>query len=612
MESVAYNSSTREISNKYRTSLSDKVRVCFYGRVSTQHEAQMNALDNQLEWYDSVLKDHPNWEKIAVYTDKGVTGTQAKKRHGFMKMISDAAKGKFDLICTREVSRFARNTLDSLNYTRKLRNMGVEVFFYNDNIWSCESDGELRLTIMSAMSQEESKHISDRVLAGQMISRKKGVLYGNGNILGYRLVKGETSAENTYEIDEEEAETVRIIYDFYLSGLGVKAIASKLIELGRKKANGGYNWDASYILRVLDNKTYAGYIGYNKSYTKNFLEHTRVNISDKSLYEYVKGNFPPIISEEKWNRVQALKSRKVTCFDNRVRGKPMAKDKWVKHLFCECGSTYKRYKWRTNKTGEECYGYQCRNQVNHRKKSFHIKNGLDGVGYCDVPSICEWKLDFMIKSILNRLWNNQECQIEQLVQTVERNHIEEKGVDSKQYEISKLIREKERLLKRKENLMDMVLDNLVQKDDYQRKYSAISERIEGIEKRLTALQEDEKREKPVDVGEELVRIKGFLEKACDLEQKQISEELINALVNRVTPTENGVFKWYIQSEDYELEVKFNEEEYVLCDKFSLGFDEAKRYRKKFGNFIRANQWKDIMVEVYIKKSNNSKETCLEV
>lgn len=611
MESVAYNSSTREISNKYRTSLSDRVRVCFYGRVSTQHEAQINALDNQLQWYDSILKDHPNWEKIAVYTDKGVTGTQAKKRHGFMQMIYDASKGKFDLICTREVSRFARNTLDSLNYTRKLRSMGVEVFFYNDNIWSCESDGELRLTIMSAMSQEESKHISDRVLAGQMISRKKGVLYGNGNILGYRLVRGETSAENTYEIDEEEAETVRMIYDFYLSGMGVKAIASKLIELGRKKANGGYKWSASYILRVLDNKTYAGYIGYNKSYTKNFLEHTRVNIRDRSLYEYVKGDFPPIVSEEEWNRVQAMKSRKVTYLNKKVRGKPTAKDKWVKHLFCECGSTYKRYKWRTNKAGEGCYGYQCRNQINNRKKSFHIKNGHDGAGYCDVPSICEWKLDFMAKSILSRLWKNQQYQIESLVQTVEKNYTEEKEVDSNQYEIARLNREKERLSKRKENLMDMVLDNLVDKDEYQRRYSAISKRMEEIEQNLTVLQEDKEEKPPVDVGKALEKIKEFLDKTCDLEQKQISEELVNALINRVTPTEAGVFKWYIQSESYDLEMKFKEEEYVLCDKFTLGFDEAQRYRKKFGNFIRTNQWKNLEVEVYIKNPDSRNENCTE-
>lgn len=213
----------------------------------------MNALENQMQWYDSILSDHPNWEKINVYVDRGITGTQAKKRQGFMKMIEDASKGMFDLICTREVSRFARNTLDSLNYTRELKKMGVEVFFYNDNIWSCENDGELRLTIMSAMSQEESRHISDRVLAGQSISRQKGVLYGNGNILGYRLVRGKTSSENTYEIVEEDAETVRMIYDFYLDGMGAKAIAAKMQALHRETARSGCKWDATKVLRILDN-----------------------------------------------------------------------------------------------------------------------------------------------------------------------------------------------------------------------------------------------------------------------------------------------------------------------------------------------------------------------
>ena len=327
-------------SNKYRTSPLDKVRVCFYGRVSTQHEAQMNALENQIQWYESILSDHPNWEKINVYVDKGVTGTQAKKRQGFMQMIEDASKGEFDLICTREVSRFARNTLDSLNYTRQLGRMGVEVYFYNDNIWSCESDGELRLTLMSAMSQEESRHISERVLAGQSISRKKGVLYGNGNILGYRLVKGSKSSENTYEIIEEDAETVRMVYDFYLEGMGVKTIAAKMQELHRQTAKSGCKWDATKVLRILDNKTYAGYIGYHKSHTASFLDHARVPVRDRSQYEYVKGDFPAIIPEEKWNRVQSLKQKKVTCAGQGKYGKKRSKDRWVRVLVCECGRTY--------------------------------------------------------------------------------------------------------------------------------------------------------------------------------------------------------------------------------------------------------------------------------
>ncbi|MCI8884273.1 MAG: recombinase family protein, partial [Lachnospiraceae bacterium] len=460
-------------SNKYRTSPLDKVRVCFYGRVSTQHEAQMNALENQIQWYESILSDHPNWEKINVYVDKGVTGTQAKKRQGFMQMIEDASKGEFDLICTREVSRFARNTLDSLNYTRQLGRMGVEVYFYNDNIWSCESDGELRLTLMSAMSQEESRHISERVLAGQSISRKKGVLYGNGNILGYRLVKGSKSSENTYEIIEDDAETVRMVYDFYLEGMGVKTIAAKMQELHRQTAKSGCKWDATKVLRILDNKTYAGYIGYHKSHTASFLDHARVPVRDRSQYEYVKGDFPAIIPEEKWNRVQSLKQKKVTCAGQGKYGKKRSKDRWVRVLVCECGRTYHKYKWRVNKSGEECCGYQCWNQVNNRKKSYRIKNGLDAEGYCDVPSICEWKLDFMLKHILQKIWKNPKETITVLTETIRENYVEGQETNT---ELGCLKRELERLKFRKERLLDMRLDNQIEESAFEEKRRQIQER----------------------------------------------------------------------------------------------------------------------------------------
>lgn len=597
MGGLAVEKLNKHISNKYRTSPNDKVRVCFYGRVSTQHEAQMNALENQMQWYDSILSAHPNWEKVNVYVDRGVTGTQAKRRQGFMRMIEDASKGKFDLICTREVSRFARNTLDSLNYTRQLGKMGVEVFFYNDNIWSCETDGELRLTIMSAMSQEESRHISERVLAGQFISREKGVLYGNGNILGYRLVKGETSSENTYEIVEEDAETIRMIYDCYLEGMGVKSIAVKMQELHRETAKSGCKWDATKILRILDNKTYAGYIGYGKSHTTSFLDHTRVAVKDRSQYEYVKGNFPAIISEEKWNRVQKMKSKKVTYLEQSMIGKKLSKDRWVRVLLCECGKTYHKYKWRVTQKGEECCGYLCWNQINNRKKSFRIANGLDGEGYCDIPSICEWKLDFMLKNILQRIWNDPKQTVTVLIDSIENNYIREQEDNT---EHGRLQREHDRLKCRLERLLDMRLDNNIDESVFEEKQNQLNRRMSEIEKVLESHISKDVIEITEDVGDVITRVKNVLDITCDLEQKKVDDKLIDALVERVTPTEAGIFKWYLNCSTKE-DTVFDEKDYILYDSFCLGFDEARVYRKQFGNFIRANQWKDLLVEVHIKK-----------
>ena len=165
-----------------------KRKVAIYARVSTEHEAQLSALDNQVQYYDDILKKNPDWILYDRYIDEGITGTSTKKRKNFMRMMEDAKAGRFDLIVTREVSRFARNTVDTLQETRKLKNIGVEVYFIEDNIWTFnDEDGELKLTIMATLAQNESKKTSQRVKAGQMISFQNGVFYGTGTGRAHRL-----------------------------------------------------------------------------------------------------------------------------------------------------------------------------------------------------------------------------------------------------------------------------------------------------------------------------------------------------------------------------------------------------------------------------------------
>lgn len=287
-------------------------RMVFHGRVSTQHEQQKDALSNQMQWYDDQLKYHANWQLVGRYIDEGITGTLAKKRPSFMRMLDDARNGKFDLIVTREVCRFARNTVDTLSITRELRGIGVEVYFVSDNIWTLDSDGELRLSIMSSLAQEESRKISERVLAGQMISRQNGVLYGNGNILGYDLDK----AHNTYTINEEQAKVVRFVFDMYSSGYGQSLICNELTRLGYKDSQGNVKWSCIKVSKMLRNATYMGYIGYNKSKTTNYIDKVRVKNLDEDSIQLVKGNFPPLISEELWHecdRIRKQKSPHIGC-----------------------------------------------------------------------------------------------------------------------------------------------------------------------------------------------------------------------------------------------------------------------------------------------------------
>ena len=232
-----------------------KRKVAIYARVSTEHEAQISALENQVQYYDEILKKQPDWELYERYIDEGITGTSVNKRESFLRMMEDAKNKKFDLVVTREVSRFARNIVDTLQQTRILKTYGVEVWFTEDNIWTMnDEDGELRLSIMATLAQNESKKISSRVKAGQKISFMNGVLYGNGNILGYDRVGKDLI------INKEQADTVKHIYDLYLQGNGSRKIQFLLEQEGRKTSLGKTNWSASNILRILKNPFYSHFV----------------------------------------------------------------------------------------------------------------------------------------------------------------------------------------------------------------------------------------------------------------------------------------------------------------------------------------------------------------
>ena len=276
-----------------------------------------------------------------------------------MQMISDAKRGKFDLIVTREVCRFARNTVDTLQLTRELRNFGVEVFFVSDNIWTMDGDGELRLSIMATMAQEESRKISERVLAGQKISRQNGVLYGSGNIIGYDRDK----VNRTYVINEEQAATIRMVFTLYSQGYGEKAIVNELSRLGRKDEHGNVSWSCTKISRILRNATYMGYICYNKSKVNNYLEKKRINNLDETSFVYVKGNFDPIVSEALWHECERIRKSRISSLrlpdgETRRKGARTTKNLWVSKLRCRCGSSYRIFNWRKLKDGTPVFGYQ--------------------------------------------------------------------------------------------------------------------------------------------------------------------------------------------------------------------------------------------------------------
>ena len=525
-----------KIPNTFALDRNRERKVVFYGRVSTEHEEQLAALGNQMQWYEDQARFHPNWTVLDKYIDEGITGTQAKKRPSFMQMIEDAKQGSFDLIVTREVCRFARNTVDTLVMTRELKNYGVEVYFVEDNIWTMDGDGELRLTIMATLAQEESRKISERVRAGQKISRDNGVLYGTGNIIGYDRVNG------TYVINEEQAETVRMVFDLYLQGLGETKICKELSRRQRKDGHGNVSWSISKISRILRNATYMGYKCYLKSYTNNYLEQKRVKNLDENTYLYVKGDFEPIISEELFRRCEEIRKSRTTKMiinkGERTYGKRASQDVWLRKLRCACGSTFRKDKWRTNQRGDTVYGYQCYNQVNNGSKGFRLKNGLDTEGYCDIRMIGDWKLDLMAKKIFETIWTDRK-EVAKLAYKMLRECYQSDASKNKativavQGKIS-------RTTARMENLISMRVDGEISKEQFQNLHKKAEAELAALNEELVRLN-SAFAELPNMLNME--RIEAALDSILDFSGPSIDDSIIEKFVCRITPIDNVHYRW---------------------------------------------------------------------
>lgn len=515
-------------------------RIVFYGRVSTEHEAQLSALENQIQWYDDQLCYHPNWMLVERYIDEGITGTQAKKRPAFLRMLEDARAGKFDLIVTREVCRFARNTVDTLVTTRELKNIGVEVYFVEDNIWTMDGDGELRLTIMATLAQEESRKVSERVKAGQYVSREKGTLYGSGNILGYDRVG------DTYVINEAQAETVRMIFDMYLNeGLGTGKIAQRLTELGRLNASGLNKWSHGVISRILNNQTYMGIMAYGKSFSNNYLEQKRINNRDKSTYVYREGKFPAIVSQEDWHRAQEIKaSRMRERFSPRI-GKKVRhcvqenKDLWGSKLRCTCGCGFRKNVWHRYKDRPTSYGYQCYNILNNGSAKQRREAGADDTGYCDQPMIADWKLELMGKAILEQVFREQRDLIQYTIGLIRQSCRAARSAETSRAAITAQM---ERVKTKKGTLLDMRTEGEITKEEF----LAQRKKLDAELQKLTAEQERLTQSNTIDLDQPgWGRIQDALEEILDLSQPKPNPDLIRRFVTRVVPNGKSDFSWYL-------------------------------------------------------------------
>lgn len=514
--------------------------VAIYARVSTEHEAQLSALENQVQYYDDILKKHPDWILYDRYIDEGITGTSVKKRRNFMRMIKDAEEGHFNLIITREVSRFARNTVDTLQETRKLKRIGVEVYFVEDNIWTLnDEDGELKLTIMATLAQNESKKISQRVKAGQYITFQNGVFYGNGNILGYDKVGKDMV------VNEEQAKIVKYIYSQFLLGKGSSEIKYDLESKGVLTVTGKKNWHAECIVRILRNPFYCGTIVYRKSYIPDYLEQkAKVNHGEVEKV-IVEGRHTPLVSKEDFEKVQKILDTHFKPLKNKSnvgRGVGIPTTFWSKKLVCECGSTYNReYYHRATDTKPATYQYRCYNQKANGSLNVRLKKGLDTTGACDLPYIAEWKLNVIATIVFESLCSNKE-RVLKIVnsivdQTIKDNTYRNDILDEiKEYESKiKTISDKQ------DKLLDGFISNVFSKEVYVRKKEELDESIKNFNSKITELKEKAGVPKQ-SLEARVVQIKETLQKTLDNFDEMLTEEVMDSFIDKVKVHKNNNFE----------------------------------------------------------------------
>lgn len=362
-----------------------KRKVAAYARVSTDSDEQFTSYEAQIDYYTQYIKVRDDWEFVQVYTDEGITGTSTKHREGFKQMVADALEGKIDLIVTKSVSRFARNTVDSLTTIRQLKDKGVECFFEKENIWTFDGKGELLITIMSSLAQEESRSISENCTWGQRKRMADGrVSVPFDHFLGY-----ERGENGELVINEEQAKTVRLIYDLFLQGLTPHTIANRLTAMGiltpRRKAK----WNQGTVRSILTNEKYKGDALMQKCYTADFLTKKQVPNNGVLPQYYVEGDHEAIIPSETFELVQQEMLRRNNR-DNRYSGV----DIFASRIVCgECGSYYGAKVWHSNSKYRRII-YRC----NHK---YH-----DGKT-CSTPNLTEDEIKSSFVAAVNKLIANK-------------------------------------------------------------------------------------------------------------------------------------------------------------------------------------------------------------
>ena len=456
------------------------ITVASYCRVSTDKEDQTNSFEAQRRYFKEYIDRQPDWELFAVYADEGISGTSTKKRTQFNQMINDARMGKFQLIITKEVSRFSRNILDTISYTRELKSLGIGVLFMNDGISTLEPDAELRLSIMGSIAQEESRKTSSRVKWGQTRQMERGVVFGR-SMLGYDVKDGKMT------VNPEGAEVVRLIFQMYgVEKKGTSVIASELRNRGITSYSGNTRWSGSHIIKILRNEKYVGDLVQKKTYTPDYLTHAKKYNHGQEPLVALTDHHEPIIDRELWDIVQAELKRR-SCRGDRTSGHSNRYMFSGKIKCGLCGASFVSRK-KKRKDGTVAIRWGCRTAALEGRRHFDARGNAAG---CSIGRMIRDELALsMLRQAVAALDIDRE-RIAGNVTALATEAIRAGELGSKD-SAEKLTHEIEQLTRKKGDVMDAFFSQNITREEMRMMNDRYDVRLSALRERLSVIRESEK------------------------------------------------------------------------------------------------------------------------
>lgn len=442
------------------------LRVAAYCRVSTNSEEQLNSYENQKAYYTEKIMTNPDWTMVDVFADEGKTGTSACKRKDFLRMIRQCRQGKIDMILAKSVSRFARNTVDTLNYTRELRGLGIPVIFEEQNINSIHPESEFLITIHGAFAQSESEDTSSRVRWGIQQSMRTGkVNIQFKTLLGYK--KG---PDGEMVIVPEQAETVKLIYEMYLSGKTLRNIKKTLEARGLRNAAGTTEWTTSNLRTILSDEKYCGDVLRQKTFIRDCISKQVIKNTGQRPKYLIQNHHDAIIPREQFDAVQFEMARRRAQTDRSRKSVPTGTGKYSGKyalsglLFCgECGTAYRRVVWTQH--GEKRAVWRCTSRLDYGKK------------YCkDSPTLDEEPLQQAVLAAINASMSDHGALKAQLTDAMEQELAPIPGESMSLGDIDRAIAE---LGKQFDHLL-LEASSAGDVEGYAERFRAISTSMEGL------------------------------------------------------------------------------------------------------------------------------------